>query len=161
GFLGMPEVFHAPHYLHAFLEPVIWKSSVHAVSHQFEWMLIGVSLLVLLVIIYLTYQTYVKRSQLPDEDDAVPAGLPRWISAKYYVDELYAAAVTRPIDVLGGLLERFVERSGIDRLVDSTGRGVRSLSARLRQTQTGDTGQYIISMVIAVIFMLALTLYLS
>ncbi|MFN5356276.1 MAG: NADH-quinone oxidoreductase subunit L [Bacteroidota bacterium] len=161
GFIGMPEVFHAPHYLRAFLEPIIWKSPDHAVTHQFEWILIGVSLVILLLIVYLTYQTYVKRSQVPDEDDALPDGLPRWISAKYYIDELYTAVVTRPVDAFGGLLERFVERSAIDRLVESTGRGVRSLSARLRQIQTGDTGQYIISMVIAVIFMLALTLYLS
>lgn len=159
GFIGMPSVFHLPHAFHAYMEPVIWKSGAHEVSHAFEWILIGVSLAVLGVIIYLTHAIYVRRKQIPVGDDALPAGLPRWVANKYYVDELYNALITVPLDRLSVILHRYIDIGAIDRVVNLSGAGIRSISSGLRHIQTGNTGVYIIAMVVGVIVLLALTLF--
>lgn len=158
GFLGMPAIFHAPHLLHEYLTPLIWKSNVHEVSHSFEYILIATSLVVLAIIIYLTHAKYVTRKTVPEEDEAIPAGLPRILTHKYYIDELYAALITKPLDALSAFTAKYVENGLIDGLVNGTGKALNGFSSLLRFSQTGNVGGYIFSMVIGIILILLYTL---
>lgn len=158
GFMGMPEVFHAPHLLSEYLAPVLWKTSAHHASHTFEWTLIGTSIVALILIIYLTYTTYVSRKTLPEEDDAIPAGLPRILTHKYYIDELYSALITKPLDAISSFTYKYFEKGLIDGIVNGTGKALNGLSGLLRFSQTGNIGGYIFSMVIGIIIILFLTL---
>ncbi len=158
GFMGMPEVFHAPHLLSEYLAPVLWKTSAHHASHTFEWTLIGTSIVALILIIYLTYTTYVNRKTLPEEDDAIPAGLPRILTHKYYIDELYSALITKPLDAISSFTYKYFEKGLIDGIVNGTGKALNGLSGLLRFSQTGNIGGYIFSMVIGIIIILFLTL---
>lgn len=158
GFLGIPAIFHAPHLLHEYLSPLIWRSNGHEVSHHFEYLLIGTSLVVLAIIIYLTHATYVTRKTVPEEDDAIPAGLPRMLANKYYIDELYAALITKPLDALSAFTAKYIENGFIDGLVNGTGKALNGFSSLLRFSQTGNVGAYIFSMVIGIILILLYTL---
>ena len=158
GFMGMPEIFHAPHFLSDYLSPLIWKGGGHHVSHLFEYVLIGASLVILAMIIYLTYATYVKRKTLPEEDQAIPAGLPTMLTHKYYIDELYHALVTKPLDAISSFTYKYFEVGLIDGLVNGTGKALTGFSGLLRFSQTGNIGGYIFSMVIGIILILVFTL---
>ena len=158
GFLGMPEIFHAPHLFSEFLAPVIWKANAHHASHTFEYILIGSSVAILVLIYILTKNTYVKNQTLPEEDDAIPAGMPRILTNKYYVDELYHAVITKPLDAISAFAYKFIEGGLIDGLVNGTGKALNGFSGLLRYSQTGNIGGYIFSMVIGIILILLFTL---
>lgn len=158
GFLGMPEIFHAPHLFSEFLAPVIWKANAHHASHTFEYILIGSSVVILVLIYILTKNTYVKNQTLPEEDDAIPAGMPRILTNKYYVDELYHAVITKPLDAISAFAYKYIEGGLIDGLVNGTGKALNGFSGLLRYSQTGNIGGYIFSMVIGIILILLFTL---
>lgn len=158
GFLGMPEIFHAPHLFSEFLAPVLWKSGAHHPSHTFEYILIGSSVAILVLIYILTKNTYVKNQTLPEEDDAIPAGMPRMLTNKYYVDELYHAVITKPLDAISAFAYKFIEGGLIDGVVNGTGKALNGFSGLLRYSQTGNIGGYIFSMVIGIILILLFTL---
>lgn len=158
GFLGMPEIFHAPHLFSEYLAPIIWKGQEGHVSHTFEWTLVAVSFVILLAIIYLTYNNYVKRANMPEADEKVPAGIGRTLMNKYYVDELYAALITRPLDAVSSFSYRYIETGFIDKLVNSTGISLNGLSGLMRYLQSGNTGLYILAMVTGIVLILVFTL---
>jgi NADH-quinone oxidoreductase subunit L len=146
GFTGMPAIFHAPHFLNHFLEPVT-GSDIHPVSHFFEYAIIITSILVLVLVIYFTRNYYLTKGMIP-ESDAEVKGLPRILAFKYYVDELYSMLIRKPVDILAGLGYRFVELGFITKVVDGIQEGVNMASGGLRYLQTGRTGSYLFIMVI-------------
>lgn len=158
GFLGIPEIFHAPHIFSDYLSSIIWKGQEGHVSHTFEWTLVSVSLAILTIIIYLTYTTYVKRGTIPEVDDKVPAGFARALMNKYYVDEIYARFITKPIDAVSSFSYRYIENGFIDKLVNGTGASLNGLSGLLRHVQSGNTGFYILAMVAGIVLILLFTL---
>lgn len=158
GFLGIPEIFHAPHLFSDYLSSIIWRGQEGHVSHAFEWTLVSVSLAVLAIISYLTYTTYVKRGTIPEADDKVPAGFARVLMNKYYVDELYARFITKPIDAVSSFSYRYIENGFIDKLVNGTGSSLNGLSGLLRHVQSGNTGFYILAMVAGIVLILLFTL---
>ena len=52
-------------------------------------------------------------------------GLAKVLENKWYVDELYDAIIVRPLAALSDALDRFVEKLGIDGIVNGIGRLVR------------------------------------
>ena len=106
----------------------------------------------------MTYTTYVTRKTLPEEDDAIPAGLPRILTHKYYIDELYHVMITKPLDALSAFTYKYFENGVIDGIVNGTGKALTGLSGLLRFSQTGNIGGYIFSMVIGIIIIIVLTL---
>lgn len=154
GFIGMPEIFHAPHFLNQFLKPVAANTS-HHVSHTFEYVLIVSSIIVLAVIIYSTRNYYVVKGTVP-ESDAEEKGIAHILSRKYFVDELYAMLFRKPVDVIAGLSYRFIELAMITKIVDGIQEGVNMAANGLRYLQTGRTGSYLFIMIIG---FLALMIY--
>jgi len=159
GFIGMPAIFHAPHLLNDYLAPILGHGAGHEVSHTFEYVLIGVSVPVLLTVVYLTYRFYVGRANVPEPDDKQEGGFQALVYHKYYIDELYEAVITRPLNSLSAAAYKYVENGIIDRIINNTGKTLKSASNMLRLVQTGDTGAYIFGMVIGVIVLLAYTLF--
>lgn len=158
GFLGMPHVFHVPHLFNEFLDPVIIRGSDSHLSVSTEYMVMGGSLLMVLIIIFFTYNYYVKQHKRPETDESELTGIERVLNNKYYVDEIYSRLITKPLDYLSYFTYRFIETGFIDRIVNGAGSGLRNISGVLRLTQTGNIGSYIFGMVIGVILLLFLTL---
>jgi NADH-quinone oxidoreductase subunit L len=70
------------------------------------------------------------------------------------VDEIYDAIFVRPLYWFSQQFYTIVEKSGIDMLVNSSGRGVESGSTFARLIQTGRVGYYIFVMVIGIALLL-------
>ena len=67
------------------------------------------------------------------------------------MDELYNAVIVNPLNVLAGFFKNIVEKSGIDGLVNGAGKLVGYGSRQLRLLQSGQVGNYILIMVLAIV----------
>lgn len=158
GFLGIPEVFAKnSNLLEHFLSPVFadGKTIAPEIPASVEWMLMGISTVLALVMVLYAWSRFSKR---PDLDEAT--GFGKWMADKFYVDELYDALIVKPINALGDFFNRVVERSVIDGLVNGTGRLVQYSSRQLRYLQSGQIGAYVLLMVIGIVILFVVQLFL-
>ena len=104
------------------------------------------SLMIIVMIIWAV--TKFKKYQPASEENT---GLPKLLENKWYVDELYNAVIVNPLNVLAGFFKNIVEKSGIDGLVNGAGKLVGYGSRQLRLLQSGQVGNYILIMVLAIV----------
>jgi NADH-quinone oxidoreductase subunit L len=158
GFLGLPEVFHVPHFLKNFMDPVFADADIrmlpHDVSHAAEWSLMGVAILSALIAIYVAYNKYVKLKETPINEDQPLKFLHKLVYHKYYIDEFYFALITKPLNWISTQFHTIIEHSIIDGFIQFIGRSVVWTSGVVRLIQTGNTGFYIFAMVISIAFLL-------
>jgi NADH-quinone oxidoreductase subunit L len=119
-------------------------------------MLMAVVIVLTLVMILVAYLLYVRRHSVPAAEQSKLNPVARLIYNKYYIDELYAAIITRPLNGLSKGMDAVLERLLIDGIVNGTGRVVTWGSKTLRLVQTGNTAFYIFAMVISVIVILVI-----
>ena len=122
GWVGIPAVMtfgKDVNWLHHFLGPVIAEvpehGGEHAMSHAMEWVLIAVSVAVAVVGIGIARRLWGTRGVAAD--DAFKAAFPavqRTLENKYWVDELYDAAIIRPLAWLARMLWKVVDTLIID-----------------------------------------------
>ena len=112
GFIGMPELFHAPHFLNEFLAPIIFKASHEEASHTFEITLMAVSVVFLGIIMFATYSYYVSKKVRPEEDSEELDSFAKLLANKYYVDEVYATIITKPLDKLAAFVYKYIDQIG-------------------------------------------------
>jgi NADH-quinone oxidoreductase subunit L len=152
GFVGIPELFAAnAHSLEHFLAPVFAGSQAIAEHHHAdasqEWMMLGGSTLAIVITIVLAVRLY--KNYQPKETPA--SGLTKALENKWYVDELYDAVIVNPLNAFAGFLKNIVEKSGIDGIVNGAGKLVSYGSRQLRLLQSGQVGNYILVMVLAMV----------
>lgn len=159
GFMGVPEALHGGNWISGFLSPVFESSAKlaegHALSHSMEYTLMGTTVGLTLVIIAIAYTRYVSKAHVPAAEGESISTPNKVLLHKYYIDELYQAVIVRPLFWVSAKLEKFVEKSGIDGLVNSIGFSVKETSDVLRLFQNGSIGYYIFVMVIGVILILS------
>jgi NADH-quinone oxidoreductase subunit L len=156
GFVGIPEIFmHGGDRIKEFLAPVLVseKAPAHPVSHSVEIALMAIATIGALLAAILAYVLNKKPS------DAPAAGLGKVLQNKWYVDELYSAIIAKPLQKLSSFFNGVVERSGIDGLVNGVGRAVNYSGRQLRLLQSGNTGNYILLMVVGIIVLLVVQLF--
>ncbi len=162
GYLGIPALF-APnaHWLEHFLEPVFAKSmaitEAHAIEHSTEWVLMGVSTALIVGIIFFAINKYKKYS----DNGVAESGLGKVLANKWYVDELYDAIVVKPILGIGNFFKNIIEKAGIDKGVNGVGKGVLYLSRQFRLIQSGNVGNYVLMMVVAIVGFIWMVYYLK
>ena len=87
-------------------------------------------------------------------------GLYRLLCNKYYVDELYDAAIVQPIKLLSTAgLWKGVDAGVIDGAVNGAGESVRAVGSVLRRTQTGSIRTYAASLFLGAALMLGWLLW--
>jgi NADH-quinone oxidoreductase subunit L len=92
----------------------------------------------------------------PAADPASVLGPVRRVFARgFYVDELYALAIVRPVRALARGVVRF-DRSGVDAAVVGAGRGARRLGGLLRIPQNGNPQTYLTGLLAGVVVITAL-----
>jgi NADH-quinone oxidoreductase subunit L len=88
------------------------------------------------------------------------AGVHRLLLNKYYVDEIYDAAIVQPIRIVStGALWKGIDAGGIDLAVNGVGLGVTGSSSILRRLQTGSIRAYAASLFLGAVFILGYYLY--
>lgn len=153
GFVGIPEVFmEGGDRITDFLAPVI-RPAEHAVSHSTEYLLMGLSTVLILVTIFFAWTRY--KTYKPEES----RGFGKLLENKWYVDEIYDRLIVNPISRFSSFLDQVFERSGIDALVNGVGRAVNYGSRQLRLLQSGQVGSYILLMVVSMLLLLLLQFF--
>ena len=106
------------------------------------------------------YRAYITDPAIADRMQERFAGAHRLLLHKYYVDELYDAAIVKPIKVVSqqGLWRGFDVRI-IDGAVNGTGALVSGGSAVLRRLQTGSVRTYAGSLFVGVVVVLGYYLW--
>ncbi|HVG15207.1 MAG TPA: NADH-quinone oxidoreductase subunit L [Chitinophagaceae bacterium] len=154
GFVGVPEVFiHGGEKLRGFLSPVIPASSHAQVSHSTELLLMGLTTAIAIIAILMAWVRY-KRYR-----EEQPTAVGKILEHKWYVDELYDAAIVRPVNKLGVFANKYFERSGIDGLVNGVGRLVNYGGRQLRWLQSGQVGSYVLLMVVSMVLFFVLQFF--
>ncbi len=162
GLVGIPEfIMSVGHRLGEFLDPIFLNSNAilanHEIPHQTEWLLTGVSTILILIVSFWAWKKY-KNYQTGIEEET---GFAKVLQNKWYVDELYDAIIVRPLKSLSVFLNNVIERSGIDALVNSVGRGVNFGSRQIRLLQNGQVGAYILMMVIGTIVLFIIQIFVK
>lgn len=155
GLVGIPEVIsHGGDKLGTFLSPVIPVHEGHHVAASTEYLLMGLSTgLVLIMIIAAMFRF---RNYQP----ADAKGLGKVLENKWYVDELYDAVIVRPLNWFAGFLNNIFERVIIDGLVNGVGKLVNYGGRQMRLLQSGQAGTYILLMVVSMVIIFALQFFL-
>ena len=161
GFLGVPEVFAKDsHWLEHFLSPIFEASNKlhekHAPDHAQEFMLMGISVAVALLMVIIAWARYSRRPELEEA-----GGLGKVLANKWYIDELYDAIIVKPLNALSRFLDQFMEKSGIDWIVNGVGKGVQYSSRQLRLLQSGQVGNYVLLMIVGTLVLFALQFFLK
>jgi NADH-quinone oxidoreductase subunit L len=152
GWIGIPEVFaeHA-HSLEHFLAPIFAESTKLAEQHHLEasqeYLMMGGTTVAIVVVILLAVNRYKKAQPAAGES----AGLGKVLENKWYIDELYDAIIVKPLNALAGFCKNIIEKSGIDGIVNGVGKLVGYGSRQLRLLQSGQVGNYILIMVLAMV----------
>lgn len=146
GFVGIPAVFmNNGHKLKEFLSGVITNTQTITVTHETEYMLMGLLLLCVLIAIFLTYKTYVGKV------DKESKGIMKLFKDKWYVDEINDALVVNPALGLGEGAKKYVEKGGILKTLLGVGSLSYLLSNEIKKVQTGNLSMYILLMVVGIV----------
>ena len=133
GFIAVPH----------FLEPQLALPTVHESLHHFETPLLALSVVLALAGLAGAAFVYGGSGQRAARLQQRFAGLHRWLSGKYFIDELYERTIGRP---LVWVSDRIFLRLGDRRLLDGTLNGLAALGQRgagaLSRVQTGNLHLY-------------------
>jgi NADH-quinone oxidoreductase subunit L len=155
GFVGIPGVFmEGGDRLSAFLAPVIPVQSEHHVSHATEYLLMGISTVLMIIMIiaaWMQFRNYKRRES---------AGIGKVLENKWYVDELYEKIIVNPMHKLGAFFSSVMERSVIDAAVNAVGKFVHYSSRQLRLLQSGQVGSYVLLMVLSMLLIFVLQFFI-
>jgi NADH-quinone oxidoreductase subunit L len=176
GYIGLPHALGGSNRLEQFLEPSFTaggeragdgrvqlpparEEAAHA-SEELELGLMAVSSVVAIGGIGIAMFLFLKKRSAADEIAARFAGVHRLLANKYYVDELYDAAIVGPIRIVSeeGLWK------GIDvRVIDGSVNGAAAIvggsSQLLRRIQTGSVRVYAASIFLGVVMILGYYLW--
>jgi NADH-quinone oxidoreductase subunit L len=125
-----------------------------------ERTLMAVSIVIALTGIGLAYFFFIRKPSAADAVASSAAPVHRLLLNKYYVDELYDAAVVQPIKrVSERVLWKVVDAGVIDGAVNGAGTFVSGASSVLRRLQTGSVRAYAVSLVLGVVAVLGYYLW--
>ncbi|MGZ4810316.1 MAG: NADH-quinone oxidoreductase subunit L [Thermoanaerobaculia bacterium] len=157
GLLGIPHIFHGPftNILGRWLEPVV--PNIPGANHILEIPVaseITVALISTLVAVvgWLAARALYKDKQLATDlavEQRTP-GLAHTLDNKYYVDEIYAAIIVRPLERMSVFLWRIVDAI-IDGIAAMIGYVVEGFGDLLRFFQTGNVRNYALMLFLAVV----------
>ena len=161
GYAGLPDVLGGGNWFGKYLEPSFGAVPVHeVVEHGLEGTLMVVSSLVALAGIGVAVYFFLRNTAAADAMAERFSGLHRLLLNKYYVDEVYDAAVVQPIKIVSrDALWKVVDVRVIDGAVNGVGETVGGLGELLRRVQSGSVRTYAASLFFGVVLILGYYLW--
>ena len=166
GWFALPAFYGGSDYFVNFLAPVFGGAHeaagavTEATSHQLELILAGVAFGTVLIGIAMAYWLYLKNPRKPD--DLARSMKPAYTTLlnKYYVDELYAFLVVRPLLWLStNAFWKATDVIGIDGAVNGIAHGAAAIGDGVRHSQSGNTRSYAVWVVAGAIVVLAVIFF--
>jgi NADH-quinone oxidoreductase subunit L len=151
GLVGFP-IIKGANKFKEFLAPAI-TPLVHEVHSPvwFEITMMIFSMAVAIAGIYMAYKFYMKKPELPEKvTEKIPV-IYDLVYNKYYVDEIYDAAVVEPIKNGSDFLWHGVDETVIDGAVNGSATTVGWLSSHLRKLETGFVQSYALAILIGAV----------
>ena len=147
GWIGWPQALGGSDRFDAFLAPVFadMRSGVDAAgpTGHVELLLAFISVGVALLGWFLADLFYRRKPQLASEYAAKAAGLYHLLVGKYFIDEMYAAVVVRPLAVFSNVaLFRGVDNALVDGATRGSVASARSAGSLVRKMQSGNIRSY-------------------
>lgn len=154
GYIGLPKVFVGEHgnLFEGWLEPIYepaMRKLAHFGSHSHfeEILLMAVSIALALSAIYFALHVYTKKPQVAENVSNKLKGLYNLLLNKYFIDEVYEAAVVQPIQKGSEkLLWKVADVTLIDGAVNGVAKLIDKISGSLRKIQTGVAQSYALIM---------------
>ena len=150
-------------YFAKFLQPVfagVEVAGAEAGARSLELWLAGVAVVTAFAGAMVAYWLYLKR---PEEADRLVKSLnPAYTTLlnKYYVDELYAAVVVKPLLWISTkVLWKAADVAGIDGTVNGIAEGATAIGDGVRHTQSGNTRSYAVWVVVGAIAIIAVIFF--
>jgi NADH-quinone oxidoreductase subunit L len=155
GFVGVPESLGGASQISKFLDPVFHDAQAKMVHVEgsatlSEIALMGITVAVVLASILLAWYFYISRKRVPVAEGTKLPFFTNLSYHKYYVDEIYNALVTKPLDKISCMLKNTVENKVIDGIVNFSGKLTDGVSGLMRFVQTGNVDFYLLAMVIGI-----------
>ncbi len=158
GFIGIPEVFSGEHgnVFHNWLAP-IFKNAERKLaffgshSHLEEILLMTISTVGAIASILFARYVYLKKPEIAENASKKFKSLYNLLWNKYFVDEIYDAAVVNPIKKTSeSFLWKIADAKIIDGLVNGTASLIGVISSGIRKIQTGVAQLYAIAMMVGI-----------
>jgi NADH-quinone oxidoreductase subunit L len=163
GWLAAPAFWGGPDYFAKFLEPVFAQGSAaesgaaEAAAHALETPLAIVAVITALIGLGISYWLYIRNPQKPSELAKSMKGVYTTLLNKYYVDELYAAVVVKPLLWLSTkVLWQTVDVQIIDGTINGIARGTTEVGDNIRHAQSGNTRSYAVWVIIGALIVIAI-----
>ncbi len=151
GAIGIPEIMGGHHWLSHQLIPIVGEPIELGLSHSLEWTLIAVSVGIALVALLWAIAIYKKKT-----DEAPNTVVGNFFYHKWRIDELYNEAIVYPLNRFAGFLKNTIEKHVIDGAVNGAGKLIQYSARKVRLTQNGQVGYYILFMVTGIIVLFLL-----
>jgi NADH-quinone oxidoreductase subunit L len=165
GWVGIPHVLGGHNYFEVWLAPVFAHGAEGAAhgegqpSAALEYLLMAASVGAALCGILLAWYLYRVRTEVPGEIAGRVPGLYDLVLNKYYVDEIYDAAIVRRI-VNGSIwLWEAFDVAFIDGIVNGIAALVNGAGARTRRLQSGVVGNYALSLLLGAVILVGFLIW--
>ena len=164
GWLAAPALWGGTDYFTKFLSPVFSSGAeaagaaeaAEAAAHALEIPLAIVAVITALIGLGIAYWLYIKNTKKPEELAKSLKGAYNTLLNKYYVDELYAALVVKPLMWISrNVLWQRVDVQVIDGTVNGIAAGALGVGDNVRHAQSGNTRSYAVWVVIGAIVVIA------
>lgn len=165
GWVGIPASLGGVNLFERWLEPVFEPALQIIASHQneshaTEYILMVLSVVIAVSSILLARMIYLKRTDLSSNIAAKFQFLHKILANKYYVDELYDAAVVLPVvRTSNKLLWKVFDIRIIDGAVNGTARLMNWMADVLRRLQGGVVQGYALAFVMGIVIILGIMLF--
>jgi NADH-quinone oxidoreductase subunit L len=155
GFIGVPASLGGTSQISKFLDPVFHDAQAKMMMVEnsggiSEIALMGITVAVVLASILLAWYFYISRKRVPSPEGTKLPLLTNLSYHKYYVDEIYSALITKPLDKISVFFKNVVDNAFIDGIVNASGKVTEWVSGLMRFVQTGNVDFYLLAMVIGI-----------
>jgi NADH-quinone oxidoreductase subunit L len=140
--------FPGSNWLNHYLKPIISKVSHEEALNSTSYILMGIALVGAIVGITVAYIKYIKKSELPAEDQNI-TGISKIIYNKYYVDEAYTMLIVNPLNAASRFFRDTVE-TGLSKFVFGFEKATEAIGTQGRKVQSGSIGLYLFAFVLGV-----------
>ena len=140
--------FPGSYWLNHYLQPIISKVSHEEALNSTSYILMGIALVGATVGITVAYIKYIKKSELPAEDENI-TGISKIIYNKYYVDEAYTMLIVNPLNAASRFFRDTLE-TGLSKFVFGFGKATEAIGTQGRKVQSGSIGLYLFAFVLGV-----------
>jgi NADH-quinone oxidoreductase subunit L len=165
GYFALPAFFGGQDYFANFLAPALGggesaEAAGAAAAHTLEWILAGVAFGSALLGLAVAYWLYVSK---PGKADGIASSLKPIYTTflnKYYIDEIYAALVVKPLVWISTVvLWKAVDAGLIDGAVNGIAHTTTTTGDVTRHAQSGNTRSYAVWVVVGAIVILAIIFF--